>query len=415
MGLVSSCALSGGDDEVGEKRPKPKKSSRYKKRKNDSFEMVVAESQEHSVNKLPRIFAGGVGITCMVPRSTTSSHLSHEVLLGSDDGSAAHVNISTGRVRQVWPRVHERDILGMSTVVQCSDGTARFLTCSRDRQIHLHDVMAEAAGDGEAAAVAPVTPKATLSGHTLPVTCVDYHPSGSIAVSGGRDTTVRLWDVEKEAQYYCCATPLNLVRCLHFLPELRCVAQGGEDRTIRVWDIRSGSAGFSLEWTRTAEGLAYFATCAVTAGDTTYVTGHNGVNGCGSHIKEWDLRNTVREVCSHEGHSSGVASLSQWHQAPPGNSSASLMVSGSNDSELHLWSLGEANSQDHMTLQDGQLTALVCCGELYGGTGAVAVGMNDGGLLVLRHADYDAELPSAAAPSSASLLLPTHCASSFTS
>lgn len=38
-------------------------------------------------------------------------------------------------------------------------------------------------------------PLRTLKGHTGKVNCVDVHPSGKVALSVGRDQTLRMWDL----------------------------------------------------------------------------------------------------------------------------------------------------------------------------------------------------------------------------
>ena len=73
-------------------------------------------------------------------------------------------------------------------------------------------------------------PAATLEGHTLTVSAVAASADGTRALSGSRDSTLRLWDL---ATAECLAqnhVSRNVVTCAKWVPgEESLVAQGSED------------------------------------------------------------------------------------------------------------------------------------------------------------------------------------------
>ncbi|WP_157419803.1 WD40 repeat domain-containing serine/threonine protein kinase [Actinomadura kijaniata] len=77
-----------------------------------------------------------------------------------------------------------------------------------------------------------------LTGHTDAVFSVAFSPDGKALASGGADGTVRLWNA---AQRTATGQPLatGRVRSVAFSPDGRTLATGGEDRTARLWDAAS--------------------------------------------------------------------------------------------------------------------------------------------------------------------------------
>ena len=60
-----------------------------------------------------------------------------------------------------------------------------------------------------------------------------------MALSGGDDKVVKLWDLRTKqnmAEYYESTGQINAVR---FHPSGNCVAAAGDDHSTRIWDIRT--------------------------------------------------------------------------------------------------------------------------------------------------------------------------------
>ena len=59
-------------------------------------------------------------------------------------------------------------------------------------------------------------------------------------LSGGRDGSVRLWDLESKTELVHCQGHRNWVRSLAFSPDGRRALSGSYDWTVRLWDLASG-------------------------------------------------------------------------------------------------------------------------------------------------------------------------------
>ena len=79
--------------------------------------------------------------------------------------------------------------------------------------------------------------KHTLRGHTSTVRCLkmsDYRT----AISGSRDTTLRIWDIETGLCKNVLVGHLASVRCLEIKGDI--VVSGSYDTTAKVWSISEG-------------------------------------------------------------------------------------------------------------------------------------------------------------------------------
>ncbi len=88
-------------------------------------------------------------------------------------------------------------------------------------------------------------PSAQLQGHDGAVQSIAFARDGSILASAGADTTVRLWDLEREEEI---GEPLagheESVTSVAFSPDGELLASAGQDDTLRLWDVDAhGPAG----------------------------------------------------------------------------------------------------------------------------------------------------------------------------
>lgn len=79
--------------------------------------------------------------------------------------------------------------------------------------------------------------KYVLKGHTSTVRCLKMSHNG-LAVSGSRDTTLRVWDIKTGLCQHILVGHSASVRCLEVGGDL--IISGSYDTTARVWSISDG-------------------------------------------------------------------------------------------------------------------------------------------------------------------------------
>jgi len=68
------------------------------------------------------------------------------------------------------------------------------------------------------------------------------HLSGVFALAlGGRDSTVRLWDMRTKAEVACLSGHRDIVESILMQDDEPQIISGSHDKMIKLWDIRKGS------------------------------------------------------------------------------------------------------------------------------------------------------------------------------
>ena len=124
----------------------------------------------------------------------------------------------------------------------------------------------------------------------MSVTCIASSPDRTHLVSGSRDQTTRLWDLETRKQLHSRLIGRNAVTYLKWLPNSTDLfIECSEDLTLRLWDIRSKPFKPSVEF---LVGTNFATNCDILSieGEDLYLaTGHRGFNQEGAEVKVWDL------------------------------------------------------------------------------------------------------------------------------
>lgn len=172
-----------------------------------------------------------------------------------------------------------------------------------------------------------------LAGHTDWVGALDTLrlPDGRIiAVSGSDDCTVRVWDLATGLsmhQLHGHTSPVRAISAL-VLPDGRPIAvSGGYDRTVRVWDL---ARGVQLALLRGHTDRVY-ALATVTANGKQYAIS----SGIDATIRVWDLKRFAalgKPIPSQQGAIFAVAVAS-----PPGD--RPILITGGEDMSLRLWEI----------------------------------------------------------------------------
>ncbi|KAH9992761.1 WD-repeat protein [Russula compacta] len=80
----------------------------------------------------------------------------------------------------------------------------------------------------------------SLSGHSSPILCASFSPTGNLLATGSGDTNARLWDLFTETPSHTLSGHKGWVLCVEWEALERKLATGGHDSHVRIWDPKTG-------------------------------------------------------------------------------------------------------------------------------------------------------------------------------
>ncbi|KIJ55557.1 hypothetical protein M422DRAFT_199825 [Sphaerobolus stellatus SS14] len=80
----------------------------------------------------------------------------------------------------------------------------------------------------------------TLSGHSSPILCASFSPTGRLLATGSGDNNARLWDIDTETPSHVLSGHQGWVLCVEWEAMERKLATGGHDGQVRLWEPKTG-------------------------------------------------------------------------------------------------------------------------------------------------------------------------------
>ena len=188
----------------------------------DSSQILTVE--QRGIARLWNSRESGAQATYKIPSHTASAigfdaSAVPEVLLAGMDKLVRKIRLSDSR-SAVFEPGHREIITSLSMT---PDGT-RALTCSRDKQAIVWD-----AGAGGIVS--------TFRVHQEQITTMALNPAGDLAATYDPKTSIKLWNTENGIVLRTFSTGEGEMNCLAFTRGGERLLAGGRDMTLRMWDV----------------------------------------------------------------------------------------------------------------------------------------------------------------------------------
>ena len=184
----------------------------------------------------------------------------------------------------------------------------------------------------------PPLPRAKIfAGHSDEVLSVAFSPDGKHVVSGSRDETIRVWNVESGTRVHLLNNRMGMALSIAFSPDGKHIVSGSWHGQICLWDMATGELELILGIAPKDVGYEHNNDPSKGHTSTVYsvalsADGKEVVSGSRDKtIRLWNLatRETVRIF---EGHTRSVNSVAL-------SADGKQVVSGSCDKTIRLWNL----------------------------------------------------------------------------
>jgi WD40 repeat protein/DNA-binding SARP family transcriptional activator len=190
-----------------------------------------------------------------------------------------------------------------------------------------------AANDGADIVIREVTTgkvETRLRGHTAPIASLAFSPDGTRLVSGGLDTTGRIWDLDTGSPALTLAGHEWAVMETTFSPDGRRTVTASIDGTVRTWDALTGEQQLRLSGTSPLDAVAFSPD-----GQRIAAGGTDGT------VRLWESE-SGRQRLTLAGHTSHAVGLAF---SPDGDA----LFSSSLDRTTRSWDVSLAGGRDVLT------------------------------------------------------------------
>ena len=152
-------------------------------------------------------------------------------IAGGAKGKVSVFDMHSGRLTRTLPANPSADV----TAVKVTEKDDFLITASGDRVTYW-----SFRGEEAHAKVQKSSKQESLHPHTAPISCLDISRDGAMAVTGGVDSLVNLWQLNTHELLSTFEGHIASITCIAFSASGLFVASGSEDKTVRVWGLTLG-------------------------------------------------------------------------------------------------------------------------------------------------------------------------------
>ncbi len=181
-----------------------------------------------------------------------------------------------------------------------------------------------------------------LKGHTQTITCLGLTPKEDIVVSGSKDGTLRIWNIEEGECLQILKGHRSAITSLDISPNGRFIISASQDKKLRLWELETGRCIHCME------GHDLWVEHVLFTPD-----GRRVISGSrDTTIKIWERKNG-HKLYSLNNHSDLISSLKI-------TSDGQHIVSASHDRTLRIWELESGQCLHNLEKHTEHVRCVTC-------------------------------------------------------